>query len=438
MAASKEAIDTIKKDIYAFTSVLAHYGYTEEKTKRVMGVSTIVFKLQGQNSGCLFVWQDADKIIKFKDYGPYVGGSGSIIDFVINADRLSKTTDDFFKALKTISDITKIDLGINSSYNTDEALKNTIQRFNEIAKIHGSSSDKEESEFKILLKSTQFKMESVEKYFPRVAEYLKSRKIFEISKLEIYKTSTEIQNQNDGGHKDWIRYMAGIPYGFSTFYTNKDALKTIPASGVELRETRHNAINKTRSFREDDKSKTPSMILSQNRKMLVIFESYYDYLCLQTKIDHTNTDVVVYNGTGLALAFAENMLPIIAERDRSNFKSYETICIYMQNDIPGVIATLKMLPKLVHYYANATFLLLNYKPNEIELDVNDLMVERNLSQNDVICRLQKFAPEKILEVVNNMLKQGFDYEQIAIHLKPELTETSKSQKLLQSQGAKLK
>lgn len=438
MAVNKDAVDTIKKDIYAFTSVLTHYGYQEEKTKLVMGVSTIVFKLPGQNSGCLFVWQDADQIIKFKDYGPYVDGSGSIIDFVIKADRLSKTTDDFFKALKTISDITKIDLGINSSYNTDEALKNSIQRFNEIAKIHGSSSGKEESEFKILLKSTQFKMENVEKYFPRVAEYLKSRKIFEISKLEIYKTSTEIQNQSSEGHKDWIRYMAGIPYGFSTFYTNKDALKTIPASGVELRETRHNAINKTRSFREDDKSKTPSMILSQNREILVIFESYYDYLCLQTKINHSITDVVVYNGTGLAIAFAENMLPIIAERDRSNFKSYKSICIYMQNDIPGVIATLKMLPNLVHYYPNATFLLLNYKQDEIELDVNDLMIERNLSQNEVICRLQKFSPTTILEVVDNMLKQGFDYEQIAVNIKPELSSTIKNQRNLQNQGFKLK
>ena len=233
------------------------------------------------------------KFYVFHDYGPYVDGGGSIIDFVIKADRLSSSTDDFFKALKTISDITRIDLGVNSTYNSNEALQTTIQRFNEIAKIHGSSDGNEQSKLKILLKSTQFKWRMLNNTFLELPEYLKSRKIFKISKLEIYKTSTEIQNQNSEGHKDWIRYMVGIPYGFSTFYTNKDALKTIPASGIELRETRHNAINKTRSFKENDKSKTPSMILSQNRKILDVFESYFDYMCLQTIIDHSKTDIAV-------------------------------------------------------------------------------------------------------------------------------------------------
>lgn len=439
MAVNKDAVDAIKKDINALTLVLTHYGYEEEKPKLVMGVSTIIFKLPDQKSGCLFVWQGSDQILRFHDYGPYVDGGGSIIDFVIKADRLSSSTDDFFKALKTISDITRIDLGVNSTYNSNEALQTTIQRFNEIAKIHGSSDGNEQSKLKILLKSTQFKMENVEQYFPRVAEYLKSRKIFKISKLEIYKTSTEIQNQNSEGHKDWIRYMVGIPYGFSTFYTNKDALKTIPASGIELRETRHNAINKTRSFKENDKSKTPSMILSQNRKILDVFESYFDYMCLQTIIDHSKTDIAVLNGTGLAIAFAENMLPIIAERDRSNLKTYDTICMYVQNDIPGIIAILKILPNLVRYYPNATFLLLGYKKDEIGLDVNDLMIKQNLSQNEVICRLQKFVPTKLLEVVNNMLNQGFDYKQIVEYIKPELaTTTSKEQTASQNQGFKLK
>ena len=90
--------------------------------------------------------------------------------------------------------------------------------------------------------------------------------------------------------------------------------------------------------------------------------------------------------------------------------------MYVQNDIPGIIAILKILPNLVRYYPNATFLLLGYKKDEIGLDVNDLMIKQNLSQNEVICRLQKFVPTKLLEVVNNMLNQGFDYKQIVEYI----------------------
>lgn len=364
------AIEEIKKDFEVINSILYHYGYYKQKEALIKGVPTIVYCLPSQKTGALYVWEGPNGNYCFKDYSPYLEGSaGTVIELVMRLEHLRQTKEDFKQALQKINEIIQGSVSGNSkdyANSRDEVLKSK-RFFSE--ENHTTTTP---LQIEILNRYIHYTMSTIEKYFPQVFNYLTTRKIYTIKKLDIFKIHTVYTNPKTGEIYEKTQTMIGIPYGITSYYAGKEEYKHIPEQGIELRSVYLDAKLKTMSYRKQGYMKTPTIILSTKRVKLAIFESFIDYLSLQSTLDNSSTDIAILNGTGLTSMFLDEMMPLIIESDKAIHKYYEEIYWFEQNDQAGKEVTLKIIPFFQKNYPLSNIYKIFYNENEDGFDINDL------------------------------------------------------------------
>lgn len=358
-----------------------------------------VFKAREERTPSANLFEDGSGKWIFKDFG-FEGQGNNIVDVV-----MLFSNSDFKEALLYCADTLKVssykELNSYQSEKQDKerAFKKLQDKAKQVALNIGNNDDydysnKTDSTFSLELisKKTYFSFDSLKKsmeytqnsYILKKLEdlidYIEYRKFDDFKMLEVYYTKSKYINK-DGEEKQFSRFMLGLPYSFRYQFLPKEQLNSIDKTcGVELRVPQLDAKIKTFSYLPDGEKKTSTFLLSNKQKKLMVFESVFDYLSIQPEINISDTDVAILNGVGMVKHFLNNM-KAVKEYSHPN---YEDIYFLKQNDTPGEIAVLKMLPFFKENFSFANFHTMAYAKDEYKYDLNDLKCKSNLSANEIV------------------------------------------------------
>ncbi|MDD3834803.1 MAG: hypothetical protein PHS42_04935, partial [Sulfurimonas sp.] len=171
---------------------------------------------------------------------------------------------------------------------------------------------------------------------------------------------------------------------------------------------RDGATMKTQSFGTKDMTLIPG---ENDTKDYAVFESKMDYAAATCKIDLSDVNVIIANGTGQAGKIA----------DLLNEQGFEKVTFYNQNDMPGE----KFVSDIVEKANIEKFDFVKYEAvGEYKQDINDLVkngvdVEQRLICNATVEDFQNYIlenKEAKIEDIQNLIEKG-ELKQAEQHLK---------------------